>query len=169
MKKKDIKGAEDRLIKAYEHMLAHVSQATNKKQLDEAIQHAKSTLLDVGQLTHEEVENIAQCFNRDIIDATLFLHETEEDLINWVKFDWQLIEARLWDNFSAVADKTLLEQQALQFRLMRGPVYKSSEIIGLGSLQCDQCGEILHFKKVSQIPPCPGCEATQFSRVSDKP
>lgn len=166
MKKKDAKP--HKLVDAYEYMLAHVRAVVDKETVHDAINQAKETLLEVGQLTHDEVEMVGKHLMRDLAGAAHFLHETETGLVNWIKFDWELIEARLWDNFSAVADKTLLEQQALQFRLMRGPIYNSGEVIVFGSLQCDQCGEVLNFEEVSQIPPCSECGATEFSRISQQ-
>ncbi len=40
----------------------------------------------------------------------------------------------------------------------------TGEIIGAGTLVCDQCGEKLHFHKAGKIPPCPKCHGTTFHR-----
>jgi Zn finger protein HypA/HybF involved in hydrogenase expression len=42
--------------------------------------------------------------------------------------------------------------------------YHSGEIIGLGTLACDKCGEKLHFHNPGRIPPCPKCHGTHFHR-----
>jgi len=42
--------------------------------------------------------------------------------------------------------------------------YHSGEITGLGTLECDQCGEKVHFQKPSKIPACAKCNGTVFHR-----
>lgn len=164
MKKKPT--IEDKLERGYEQLLIHLKKYVKQHNLPDAWQEAKVTLGKIGDLTHEEVETVAKYLQRDLIEAADFLTETEQGLINWIKFDWALTEARLWDNFSYVADKTALDRQTLAFRLKRGPLYKSGEIVGIATLQCDDCGQLLHFHKVSHIPPCPHCHNGEYSRIS---
>ena len=42
--------------------------------------------------------------------------------------------------------------------------YYSGEITGLGTLECDQCGENVHFQKPGKIPICAKCNGTVFHR-----
>ncbi len=157
---------DQRLTRAYEQMLEHIKSFHSKHRLTDAVKEAEHVLLQVGELTHDEVELIAKYVTRDFADMTQFLHETEEGLTDWLLFDVELIEDRLWESFTSIADQALLDWQTLALRLQRGPIYKTGEVTGIGSLQCDNCGEILHFHQVSHIPPCPKCHKSLFSRIN---
>lgn len=165
MPDKNKKTFDQRLIHAYEQMLKHIKTLHLKHRLTDAIKEAEHVLLNIGTFTHEEVELTAKYVTRDLTDMGGFLHDTEEDLVDWLLFDVELIEDRLWESFVSIADQTLLDRQALTFRLERGPMYKIGEVTAIGSLQCDNCGQIMHFHKISHIPPCPKCHGSEFSRI----
>lgn len=162
------KDKQDKQLYAYQRFLQEVKsslESFDEKSIIEAYEDAVETLKRIGELSYDEIESVAEYVKRDIAHAGQYLKSTGQGFKTWFAFDWALIEDRLFDAFMYVADKTQVEQQALDFRLKRGAIYKTGEIIGLGTLQCDECGEVLHFEKVSHIPPCPKCEATSFSRV----
>lgn len=41
---------------------------------------------------------------------------------------------------------------------------KTGEITMAGTLTCMACGQKLHLKSTSMVPPCPSCHATQFRK-----
>ena len=162
------KDPQDKHLHAYQRLLNEVKsslESLDEKSIHAAYDDAVDTLKQIGELSHDEIECIADYVKRDIAHGAQYLKSTGQGFKNWFAFDWALIEGRLFDAFMSVADKTQVDQQALDFRLKRGAIYKTGEIIGLGTLQCDQCGELLHFEKISHIPPCPKCKETAFSRV----
>jgi hypothetical protein len=73
------------------------------------------------------------------------------------------MKQEFWERFSQAADQTTtaLYQLRLETEIAE---YHSGELIGLGTLVCDQCGEKLHFHKPGHIPPCPKCTSTHFHR-----
>lgn len=129
--------------------------------VDEIKQDA-SALYD---LSADEIVLLEQYIKRDLADASSYLQHTGEELKSWLGFDLHLIEQAFWDKFSQAADQTTTE--LLQLKLTAEQAgYQTGEVIGIGTLACDQCGEKLHFHKPGHIPPCPKCHATQFHRVS---
>ncbi len=159
----------DALGEAYERLLE--SAMDDLRKLDEKtgpalhklIDKGKAALLAAEEYTEEELDKAGEYLKRDLIDAAEYLAETGEDFATWLDFDIELIEDRLKDVFSQAADQTTVELLKLKAQAERSP-YHTGEITGPGTLVCDQCGEKLHFHRVSKIPPCPKCRETRFHR-----
>lgn len=131
----------------------------------DALENAKQTVIQLEEATVEDAENIVMFISRDLEDAAQHVHETGENIKFWLGFDVDYVEQHLWQAFSRVADRTVVDRLKLNMRLQRGPVYHTGEITSFGTLQCDACGELLHFHRVSPIPPCPKCHTVNFSRI----
>jgi Zn finger protein HypA/HybF involved in hydrogenase expression len=68
--------------------------------------------------------------------------------------------------FAGVADQTSLALREMAERARQASLYHAEEVTGPGSLVCERCGEVVHFRHVSRIPPCPNCHHTAFHRAS---
>lgn len=163
---------DQKLINAYDNMMAHVA-----KLLDNAEQKALPTLqknlekamiqsIELKEITKEEAEKLAYYIRRDLDDAAHYLEQTGDELSTWISFDLELVEQRLWDVFSKVADKTRIELAQLKAQAKRAQEYHTGEITGIGTLACESCNSLVHFKKTSRIPPCPKCHHSVFIRTS---
>ena len=165
-------GNGNRLADAYHRMLErlklavdrweHGADTTLHRTLDEV--QEKATELD--ELTREEAEKVGEYLKRDLQDAAVYLNDSGKEMRDWLRFDMQLVEDRLLDAFSSVADKTRLELLELQQRADAGGEWHSGEVCGIGTLECKSCGEQLHFHAPGHIPPCPKCHGTTFRRIS---
>ena len=122
--------------------------------------------MELGELTREEAEKIGDYLKRDIVDAAEYLAEPTQELADWLRFDIELIEERLLEMFLSVADRTKVELLELQREAERADSWHTGELAGIGTLQCFDCGELLHFHATGHIPPCPVCNGTAFKRVS---
>lgn len=155
------------LSKAYEHLLEKLSQKAQQGEV--VVQHIvdeiKQDASAFYELSADEVVLLEQYIKRDLADASSYLQHTGEELKSWLGFDLHLIEQAFWEKFSAAADQTTTELLQLKLSAEKAG-YHTGEVIGIGTLACDQCGEKLHFHKPGHIPPCPKCHATQFHRVS---
>ena len=156
----------EKLVSAYETMLKRVSEVSEKATplLGNAIDHARETAIELGELSREEADKIATYIERDMKDAADFIVETGQDFREWFKFDVQLIESSFYKMFADVADQTSLELRELAERAKRASRLHTGEITGPGTLVCMACEEELHFEKAGHIPPCPKCHATEFKR-----
>ena len=162
---------DQKLVAAYDKMMERIHHILDDAEqhaipsLQKSIDKAKQQAIELKEITAEEADKLASYIRRDIHDATHHISESGQEISSWFSFDLQLIEERILDVFSKVADKTKAElaQLANQARFMQE--YHTGEITSIGTLQCNDCKTLLHFKKTSRIPPCPKCHKTQFSRV----
>jgi len=161
----------DRLARAYDRMMEHVRSALDtaeqntRPKLSHLLENAKDKAIELGEVTQEEAERVASYLQRDIEDAANYLTgNTAEDLVSWFKFDIELIEERLLELFTSVADPTKVELMLLEEQARRTEQYHTGEITGIGTLHCAECGKAIHFHSTAHIPPCPKCHATRFTR-----
>lgn len=150
---------------AYEMLLdkavkkAHQSGAVVHHVIDEV----KDEVAALHKLTNDEVVSLKESVNRDLAEAARYLEETDKELDFWLGFDVSLIKLEFWKLFSEAADQTTASLYQLK-RQAGIAGYHTGEIIGLGTLVCDQCGEKLHYRRPGHIPPCPKCNSTAFHR-----
>jgi hypothetical protein len=158
--------ADDTVSEAYEKSLEKALQQS--KQSDTSIHE----LLDGTVGKHktssnfsivDEAVKLEQSIKRDLVDAANHMNETGQELKDWLGFDLMLIKNELWKNFTEATDKTTLELLKLKY-IAANAEYHTGEIIGLGTLICDQCKATLHFHKPGHIPPCSKCNGTRFHR-----
>ena len=161
----------ERMVKAYETMLERMHELLDKTErrtvplLREAVTEARERAVELGELTREEAEKVSRYLERDMHDAANFLADTGQELREWFNFDLKLINQRLLDVFANVADQTSLAFRELAEQARQASLYRAEEITGPGTLVCTQCGEQVHFRHVSRIPPCPRCHGKEFSRL----
>jgi len=170
MTKPENKAPVDRMTDAYEEMLEHVHDAMEETRdsalpgLREYLSDVREKMVEIGELTREEADQIAAYLERDIKDAAGYLSETGEQLSQWWRFDVRQVEDRLLEMFINVADQTKLELERLAQQAHRSSLYHTGEVTGPGTLVCSGCGKELHFKKTGHIPPCAECQGTEFRR-----
>ncbi len=161
---------DDKHVDAYERMLErtrHFLEVTEDDlslKLHYAVDAAKDKAHELGELSREEAEKVADYLRRDIHDAAEYLTEEGKVLNDWLRFDIELIEQRFMDWFSEVVDTTKLELLQLANRDKQVALWQSGEVSGPGTLVCEQCGHQQHFHHSTKIPPCPQCGHTTFYR-----
>ncbi|WJW76353.1 zinc ribbon-containing protein [Thiohalobacter sp. IOR34] len=160
----------DVLGEAYERMLERAMEDFHKAEektgpaLHQMIDGAREKAVELGELSREEAEKVANYLKRDLAEAASYLDETGRELKDWLGLETRLVESELLDLFMRAADKTTLELIQFKEALREASTYHTGEIAGPGTLVCDACGERLHFQRAGRIPPCPKCHATRFHR-----
>lgn len=173
MTRNDLPEPDQRAIAAYNRMMERVKSALDTAEkntlmnLRQGVEKAARLAEQLGELTRDEAERIGTYLQRDLHDAGKYLADSGSDLRSWLRFDVELIEDRLLDLFSSVADRTRLEWLELEQRAHDEPTYHSGEITGPGTLQCQACGQEIHFHATGHIPPCPNCHGSQFVRADN--
>ena len=167
----------EQLIQSYNRMMERAKtrleelEAAEKDalpRLQHSIEHAVEKAVELGELSRQEAQQIGAYLQRDLQDAGHYLATTGKEIGDWLRFDLDLVEDRLLDLFSQAADKTSLDRWQFEETLAEESTYRTGEITGPGTLQCDNCGERLAFHATSPIPVCPKCANTHFSRVADE-
>jgi len=152
----------------YQHVRIIIGKGNHSENgpvLHNAIDLVTHELTKTEEITLEEAQQLASSLKRDVVDAAQHLTENKDELKSWLDFDIEFIEQNLLSAFLSAADKTTVELQHFQDEAMLSE-YKTGEIIGIATLQCDECGELLHFQKAGHIPPCPKCQHTIFHRAN---
>jgi predicted RNA-binding Zn-ribbon protein involved in translation (DUF1610 family) len=164
----------DRLVSAYDTMLERVDEAMHRFEdrgvpaLRRSIDQARERAVELGELSREEAERLGQYIQRDMEDAANFLADTGEEIRGWLGFDLRLVESKLLDLVSNVADQTSLQLRELREQARRADLYRTGEVTGPGTLVCTGCGKEMHFHKTGHIPPCPACKTTEFRRAGEE-
>jgi polyhydroxyalkanoate synthesis regulator phasin/predicted RNA-binding Zn-ribbon protein involved in translation (DUF1610 family) len=173
MAENDKREREDRLVDAYERMLGRTQEQIERAQNDtvpalrELLDRVKENMVELGELTREEATKVAAYVERDIQDAATYIAETGEDLRKWWRFDLELIEQRLLDAFSRVADQTSLQLSTWAERARRAGLYEAGEVAAPGTLVCTACGSALAMPRTARIPACAQCGGTSFRRAPE--
>jgi hypothetical protein len=160
----------EKQVRAYERMLERAKQFLIETKLgvtpklQEALNAAKEKASELGELSAEEAEKIADYLKRDLHAAGEFLAEDRGELRDWLRFDIQQVESRIADALSLLVDHTKLELAELAERAQTFGEWHTGEVTGPGTLVCNSCGEELRFDKTGHIPPCPKCRGTSYRR-----
>jgi hypothetical protein len=160
----------DRLVDAYERMLKHIQETVEHAEKEtvpairDMLAKARENVVELGELSREEANKVADFVERDIEEAASYIAETGEDLKSWWRFDLNLIEQRLLDAFSSVADQTSLQLRGWAEQARQASLYRTGEVSAPGTLVCTACGAEMHMRKTGRIPPCSECHGTSFTR-----
>lgn len=137
----------------------------NAPTFHKAIDLVTKDLIKTEDMTLDEARHLAGSLKRDLLDAAHHLSDNKDELKSWLDFDITFIEQSLLSAFLDAADKTTVELAQFQAEAMSAN-YKTGEVVGISTLKCDNCGELLHFHKPGHIPPCPKCKQTLFHRTT---
>jgi len=163
------KEANDAVGLAYQKSLETALQQS--KHADSDFHHLLEIVSDdikmASLLKADEALDLKNSIKRDLLDAAHHLSETGKELKDWLGFDISLIKSELWLAFTEATDKTTLALLKLKY-IAANAEYHTGEIIGLGTLVCDECKAALHFHKPGRIPPCGKCHGTRFHRLNQE-
>ena len=161
---------------AYANMLERVKHGLESTEDDVAtrlhyvVDAAKERAYELGELTREEADKIGDYLKRDIEDATKYLSQEGKQLGDWLKFDIELVENRLADMLNDTLEQainpTTIELQRLAEEAAEENLWYTGEVVGPGTLICDNCGHELNFFHIQDVPGCPKCDGTIFKRIS---
>ncbi len=160
--------SDDKFVEAYDNLMGNLYEIMDDTlhSVADSLELAKEKTTELGELTQEEVNRIADFLMRDIEHAALTPSAEKEanSLSEWLKFDIELIERFALDAFASIADKTRIELAKIENLASEYHSYHSGEITGPGTFNCDQCAKQIAFKSTSIIPECPACNAKTFTR-----
>jgi rubrerythrin len=150
---------------AYELLLEKALQKAHQSGnlVHHTIGVVRDEIVSMKKLSNDEVIKLEEYVKRDLSDAARYLDKTGKELKDWLGFEMELVKHEFWDRFSKAADQTTIALKELK-RQAENAEYHTGELVGLGTLVCDQCGKKLHFHKPGHIPPCPKCTSTRFHR-----
>lgn len=157
------------LHQAYNRMIERAREIMQKsgERLDNAVDEARETAHELGELTRDEADLLAQYVKRDLQDLGDYLRDPDGDLRTWFQMDTELIEASIRDLLFSVADQTSVQLAEFARNAGRPAIWRTGEMTAPGVLECTKCTEQLRFTKAGRIPPCPSCHNTEFRRLRE--
>ncbi len=133
--------------------------------IKEKIEEAAEIELAAREMTREEMDLLKAYLQRDLRGLGTVLHKSGEGLAAWLDFDLNILEYRLAQMLTGIADRTRLEQAELQQRLAHEPdQYLAGEVAGVGTLVCMNCGTALCLTETRVLESCSGCGGRYFQR-----
>lgn len=161
-------GLTGKLTEAYNLMLERSRETMKNTQsgVRKAVDTAMEKATELEELTREEAELVSIYVMRDLADAATFIDKSGKELRDWLRFDLEVVENALAQRFAQMVDHTRLELDKLEMQANAVGEWHTGEIVGIGTLKCKSCGEVLHFHQTGHIPPCPKCHGSTFRRIS---
>ena len=160
----------ERAMDEYQDFMGSVEELEHKAApvLHEFIDKSKDTAVKLEELTEEESAKIARYVKQDLKDAAQWMARTGQDLKQWFNFEGGMAKLEIADLFMKAADQTKVDLVRFEHEVDEGGVYHTGQIVGPGTMVCEDCGEDLRFAKASRIPPCPRCHGVSFHRKDNQ-
>ncbi len=169
--KQDTELAIDKLVRGYETMMEQLSAWAEKVDenagplLTHGIEDAEKFMYELDRWSQEEIDLLSRYIKRDIHDVAVNLEKQNKSLVEWLQFDREQVETKLFDIFASMTDKTRMELGKLSHLAEQESTWHTGEVTSVGTISCTHCQTQLHFHKAGRIPPCPKCHKTDFIRA----
>ena len=145
----------NRFVREKVEQAGEVSEEVLERTLHESREWAAKMKENYG----EDITRVSDFLRRDWHEAARITREqTRKNL------DLDRLQVGLMGVISRFASSAGSQLEAFAAKLQERLNYKTGEIAGAGSLECQECGQQLHFEKPTRIPPCPKCRGAVFRR-----
>ncbi|MDX8400996.1 MAG: NADP-dependent isocitrate dehydrogenase [Mariprofundaceae bacterium] len=124
-----------------------------------ALEKAREQLTAAGAFSEEQGKRLKALMERDVVQMAAEIRDQAVEKLNPARIGAGAVAAFASVFRTAGEALTGLAQQADKVLKVR-----SGEITSAGTLTCTSCGEEIHLKRTSRVPPCPKCHATEFRK-----
>ncbi|MDX8378667.1 MAG: hypothetical protein R8K48_01265 [Gallionella sp.] len=159
---------QDKLSRQYDLLaskfkeLYFAGKVRGRESMSEALEKAHDQLTALGEFSTEQGEELKQYLARDL-DQTICdaqqLGEEAKDRLHPAR-----LGAGALASIATVLELTSNALRTLSDKTKEQLTYKMGEMTSAGTLTCQVCGQTLHLKKTSHIPPCSKCQGSLFSK-----
>ncbi|MEH8020048.1 MULTISPECIES: zinc ribbon-containing protein [Rheinheimera] len=146
---------------AWLHEFTQIMQQAERRQLDNMVDFAEQlkAYLHAGkELSAYETQLFVETLRRQWQGYNKQQEEQDSTTIP------SLWPEALWQELSAITDKSQLEWQELAQDFKHQGVYYQGEIVGMGRYRCSQCLNCADYTHPSELLACSQCGAVQFFR-----
>lgn len=143
----------------------HKTEKKTSETFHKLIDDSGEFLAEASEFSKEHIQEASEYVKRDINDAAYFLSSTGKELSEWLGFELELLEDKVVERLLDAVDPVTLDLLKLKEQAKEKTVLHTGQITGPGMLECNSCGEILHYYKIGRIPPCPKCHKTDYHRA----
>ncbi|RJX71670.1 zinc ribbon-containing protein [Vibrio sinensis] len=149
----------------YEEMLGDVVEAL--KHSPDEVNHVFETSGKVveaaNDMTKDELALVSAYVKADLKEFADNYEESKGGAF------YLMVTDSIWQGLLDITDHTKVEWVELFQDLEHQGLYQAGEVIGLGTLVCDECGHKVQYNHPTTIIPCTQCGHTGFSRQALKP
>ncbi|WP_312242494.1 zinc ribbon-containing protein [Pantoea sp.] len=159
----------NKVAQVYRESVASLTERISRgdRDIDALLTETRARLLQRGDLTPGEVEEVLLAVRRDVGEFARSYGE-KSDASDDSLF-MRIIRESLWKELADITDKSQLEWREIFQDLHHHGVYHSGEVVGLGNLVCENC----RFERAIYTPEtlsrCPECGHDQFQRQPFEP
>ncbi|EPG4958249.1 TPA: zinc ribbon-containing protein [Citrobacter amalonaticus] len=159
----------NKVAQYYRELVASLSERlrNGERDIDALVEQARLQVLQAGELTRTEVDELTRAVRRDLEEFAISYEESLEEESDSVFM--RVIKESLWQELADITDKTQLEWREVFQDLSHHGVYHSGEVVGLGNLVCEKCHFHLAVYTPDVLPLCPKCGHDQFQRRPFEP
>ena len=159
----------NKVAQYYRELVASLSERlrNGERDIDALVEQARQQVLQAGELTRTEVDELTRAVRRDLEEFAISYEESLEEESDSVFM--RVIKESLWQELADISDKTQLEWREVFQDLSHHGVYHSGEVVGLGNLVCEKCHFHLAVYTPDVLPLCPKCGHDQFQRRPFEP
>ena len=159
----------NKVAQYYRELVASLSERlrNGERDIDALVDQARQQVLQAGELTRTEVDELTRAVRRDLEEFAISYEESLEEESDSVFM--RVIKESLWQELADITDKTQLEWREVFQDLSHHGVYHSGEVVGLGNLVCEKCHFHLAVYTRDVLPLCPKCGHDQFQRRPFEP
>lgn len=159
----------NKVAQYYRELVASLSERlrNGERDIDALVEQARQQVLQAGELTRTEVDELTRAVRRDLEEFAVSYEESLDEESDSVFM--RVIKESLWQELADITDKTQLEWREVFQDLSHHGVYHSGEVVGLGNLVCEKCHFHLAVYTPDVLPLCPKCGHDQFQRRPFEP
>ncbi|WP_336218948.1 zinc ribbon-containing protein [Citrobacter amalonaticus] len=159
----------NKVAQYYRELVASLSERlrNGERDIDALVEQARQRVLQAGELTRTEVDQVTRAVRRDLEEFAMSYEESLEEESDSVFM--RVIKESIWQELADITDKTQLEWREVFQDLSHHGVYHSGEVVGLGNLVCEKCHFHLAVYTPEVLPRCPKCGHDQFQRRPFEP
>ncbi len=159
----------ERLVQAYDRLFERIADAKSHpdETLAQTLETARKKAVHLGEVTREEAQQVEEFLSRDLYSLGHYLAAGGHEVADWLRLETLLLEKEALSKLDDLADQLRVEFKHLKKAAKKLDEWQTGETTGIGTLQCKQCGQLIHFHKTGRVPPCPRCKTNTFQRVKE--
>ena len=128
----------NKVAQYYRELVASLSERlrNGERDIDALVEQARQQVLQAGELTRTEVDELTRAVRRDLEEFAISYEESLEEESDSVFM--RVIKESLWQELADITDKTQLEWREVFQDLSHHVLYHIGEVVGLGNLVCEK-------------------------------
>jgi isocitrate dehydrogenase len=130
--------------------------------MDAAIEKAHEQLTTLDEFSQQQGEDLKRYLVRDLQQRKVAKESFTDKTVK--KCKPSRLGAGALVSLVSVLDATSNSLRSVSSKTSAILAYHTGEITSAGTLTCKKCGQTMQFNSTGHVPPCPNCNATQFSK-----